>query len=61
MNKLHRGSSASDTLKGPRHNVQYKLNTIMSGLFGSFTGNGAYEYEKYFLTRPRNGDTITAS
>lgn len=41
--------------------VQYKLNTIMSGLLESFTGNGAYEYEQYFLTRPRNGDTITSS
>jgi Flp pilus assembly protein TadG len=41
--------------------VQYKLNTLMSGLFGSFTGNGAYAYEQYFLTRPRNGDTITSS
>jgi hypothetical protein len=41
--------------------VQYKLNTILSGLFGSFTGDGVYEYEQYFLTRPRNGDTITYS
>ncbi len=41
--------------------VQYKLNTILSGLFESFTGDGAYEYEQYFLTRPRNGDTITYS
>jgi Flp pilus assembly protein TadG len=39
--------------------VQYRLNTILSGLFESFTGDGAYEYEQYFLTRPRNGDTIT--
>jgi Flp pilus assembly protein TadG len=41
--------------------VQYKLNTILSGLFGSFTGDGVYGYEQYFLTRPRNGDTITYS
>lgn len=39
--------------------VEYNLGTILSGLFGSFTGNGAYAYEQYFLTRPRNGDTIT--
>ncbi|HXV29049.1 MAG TPA: TadE/TadG family type IV pilus assembly protein [Sinorhizobium sp.] len=39
--------------------VQYKLDTVFSGLFKSFTGGGAYEYDQYFFIRPRNGDTIT--
>lgn len=39
--------------------VQYKLDTIFSGLFKSFTGGGAYEYDQHFFIRPRNGDTIT--
>jgi len=39
--------------------VQYKLDTIFSGLFKSFTGGGTYEYDQHFYIRPRNGDTIT--
>ena len=39
--------------------VQYKLDTIFSGLFESFTGGGAYEFDQNFFVRPRNGDTIT--
>jgi Flp pilus assembly protein TadG len=39
--------------------VQYKLDTIFSGLFKSFTGGGAYEYDQHFFIRPRNGATIT--
>lgn len=39
--------------------VQYKLDTIFSGLFESFTGGGAYTYDQHFFIRPRNGDTIT--
>jgi Flp pilus assembly protein TadG len=39
--------------------VQYKLDTIFSSLFESFTGGGAYEYDQHFFIRPRNGDTIS--
>ncbi|WEX73884.1 pilus assembly protein [Sinorhizobium numidicum] len=39
--------------------VRYKLDTMFSGLFESFTGGGAYEYDQHFFIRPRNGNTIT--
>ncbi|PDT53322.1 MULTISPECIES: TadE/TadG family type IV pilus assembly protein [Sinorhizobium] len=41
--------------------VQYKLDTIFSGLFESFTGGGSYEYDQHFFIRPRNGNRITYS
>ncbi|MEY9784313.1 TadE/TadG family type IV pilus assembly protein [Sinorhizobium fredii] len=41
--------------------VQYKLDTIFSSLFESFTDGGAYEYDQHFFIRPRNGNTITYS
>ncbi|WP_245269701.1 Flp pilus assembly protein TadG (plasmid) [Ensifer sp. WSM1721] len=41
--------------------VQYRLDTIFSSLFESFTGGGAYEYDQHFFIRPRNGSTISFS
>ncbi len=41
--------------------VQYKLDTVFSSLFESFTGGGTYEYDQHFFIRPRNGNTITYS
>lgn len=39
--------------------VQYKLDTLFSGLFKGFTGGGAYHYDQHFFIRPRNSDSIT--
>ncbi|OAP39863.1 pilus assembly protein TadG [Sinorhizobium glycinis] len=39
--------------------VQYKLDTVFSNLFESFTGGGTYEYDQHFFIRPRNGNSIT--
>ncbi|MBP1860045.1 TadE/TadG family type IV pilus assembly protein [Rhizobium herbae] len=41
--------------------VQYKLETVFSALFERFTGIHGYEYDRHFLTRPRNGNTISYS
>jgi Flp pilus assembly protein TadG len=41
--------------------VQYKLETVFSALFESFTGVRGYEYDRHFFTRPRNSNTISYS
>lgn len=41
--------------------VQYKLETVFSALFERFTGVQGYEYDRHFLTRPRNSNTISYS
>jgi len=41
--------------------VQYKLETVFSALFESFTGVRGYEYDRYFFSRPRNSNTISYS